>query len=185
MPVPGVNLAPKSHSSRRCGLLEVSRERDPTKGIKAMVDNIIVATFSNVNAARNVANAINDLKNTGGTEFKLKSGILVTKDDQGEVSVLDADVHPFRGTKVGAVVGGLIGLIGGAPLAAVGALLGATLGAVNDSAMAVLKSFSVTSIKNDMKPGTTAVIIEASEASPTAIDDIVAQEGGRVFRKAV
>ena len=108
----------------------------------------------------------------------------MTKDDQGEVSVLKSEVHPFRGTKVGAVVGGLIGLIGGAPLAAVGALLGATLGAVNDSGMAVLKSFDMGAFKDEMKPGTTAVIIEANEASPTAIDEIVAQGGGRVFRKA-
>ena len=53
-----------------------------------MVDNIIVATFSNVNAACNAANAIDDLKNTDGANFKLKSGIVVTEDDQGEVSVL-------------------------------------------------------------------------------------------------
>ena len=150
-----------------------------------MVDNIIVATFNSVNAACNAANAINDLKNTGGKGFKLKSGIVVTKDDQGEVSVLHSDAHPFRGTKVGAVVGGLIGLLGGAPLAAVAALLGATLGAVNDGGMAILKSFHMTAVKNEMQPGTTAVIIEANEASPTAIDGIVAQGGGRVFRKAV
>jgi len=108
----------------------------------------------------------------------------VTKDDQGEVSVLESEVHPFRGTKVGAVVGGLIGLIGGAPLAAVGALLGATVGALNDSGMAVLKSFDMGAFKDDMKPGTTAVILEAHEASPAAVDEIVAQGGGRIFRKA-
>ena len=149
-----------------------------------MVDNIIVATFSDVNAACNAANAINELKNTGRKNFKLKSGIIVTKDDKREVSVLESETHPFRGTKVGAVVGGLIGLIGGAPLAAVGALLGATVGAVNDSGMAILQSFNMTSFKNEMQPGTTVVIIEANEASPTAVDDIVAQGGGRVFRKA-
>ena len=149
-----------------------------------MLDNIIVATFSSVNAALNAANAIHALKETGDTNFKLKSGIIVTKDDQGEVSVLESEVHPFRGTKVGAVVGGLIGLIGGAPLAAVGALLGATVGALNDSGMAVLKSFDMGAFKDDMKPGTTAVILEAHEASPAAVDEIVAQGGGRIFRKA-
>ena len=66
-----------------------------------MVDNIIVATFSNVNAAHDAARAIKDLKEAGGTKFKLKSGVIVTKDDQGSVSVLESDVHPFHGTKVG------------------------------------------------------------------------------------
>ena len=149
-----------------------------------MVDNIIVASFSNVNAARNAAEAIDNLAKADSTNLKLKSGVILTKDAHGDVSVLESEVHLFHGTKVGAVVGGLIGLIGGAPLAAVGALLGATLGAVNDSGMAVLKSFSMTSFEDEMQPGTTAVIIEVNESSPTAVDDIVAQGGGRVFRKA-
>ena len=44
-----------------------------------MVDNIIVATFSSVNAAHDAARAIKDLKDAGGTKFKLKSGVIVTK----------------------------------------------------------------------------------------------------------
>jgi uncharacterized membrane protein len=149
-----------------------------------MVDNIIVATFSNVNAAHDAARAIKDLKDAGGTKFKLKSGVIVTKDDRGWVSVLESDVHPFHGTKVGVVVGGLIGLIGGVPLATLAALLGATVGVINDAGMAILGSATVTSIKSEMQPGMTAVIIEADEASPNAVDDIVAERGGRVFREA-
>ena len=149
-----------------------------------MVDNIIVATFSNVNAAHDAARAIKDLKEAGGTKFNLKSGIIVSKDEQGSVSVLKSDVHLFHGTKVGVVVGGLIGLIGGVPLATLGALLGATVGVINDAGMAILGSATMSSIKSEMKPGMTAVIIEADEASPNAIDDIVAQGGGRVFREA-
>ena len=53
-----------------------------------MVDNIIVATFSSVNAAHDAARAIKDLKEAGGTKFNLKSGIIVSKDEQGSVSVL-------------------------------------------------------------------------------------------------
>jgi uncharacterized membrane protein len=150
-----------------------------------MVDKVIVAIFNNANAAYDAARAINNLKDSGGTKFKLKSGVIMTKDDRGKVSVLEAESHPFRGTKVSAVLGGLIGLIGGIPLAAVGALLGATVGAINDSGMAVLKSATMTSIKNEMHPGMTAVIIEGHEASPNAVDDIVAQRGGRVFREAL
>lgn len=147
-----------------------------------MVDNIIVATFSNVNAAHDAARAIRDLTEAGGTKFKLKSGVIVTKDERGSVSVLESDVHLFHGTKVGVVVGGLIGLIGGVPLATLTALLEATVGLINDAGMAILGSATVTSIKSEMQPGSTAVIIEADEASPNAVDDIVAQGGGRVFR---
>ena len=149
-----------------------------------MVDKIIVAIFSNATAAYDAAKAIKNLKDTGDTKFKLKSGIIVTRDDRGDVSVVEAETHPFRGTKVGLVVGGLIGLMGGAPIAAVAALLGATVGAVNDSGMAILRSFKATSIEDAMHPGDTAVIVEADEATPNAVDDIVAQGGGRIFREA-
>jgi len=148
-----------------------------------MADNIIVATFGSVDAAHDAARAIKALKDDGN-KFKLKSGVIVSKDERGAVSVLQSDVHLFHGTKVGVVVGGLIGLIGGVPLATVAALLGATVGLINDAGMAILGSATVTSIKSEMKPGMTAVIIEADEASPNAVDDIVAQGKGRVFRHA-
>jgi uncharacterized membrane protein len=148
-----------------------------------MAENLIVAVFSNTQAACDVAGAIKNLESSG-SEIKLKSGILVTKDERGDVSVLDAESHPFRGSKVGIVVGGLIGLLGGAPIAAVGALLGATVGAINDSGMAILRSATVSSIKDAMHPGTTAVILEADEVHPNAVNEIVEQAGGRVFREA-
>lgn len=149
-----------------------------------MADNIIVATFSSVSAAHDAARAIKDLKDASGNKFRLKSGVIVSKDERGSVSVLESDVHLFHGTKVGVVVGGLIGLIGGVPLATLAALLGATVGLINDAGMAILGSATVTSIKSEMQPGMTAVIIEADEASPSAIDDIVSRGAGRVFRHA-
>ena len=150
-----------------------------------MADKLIVAVFSSVKAAYDAAKAINELTDAPGTKFKVKSGIIATADDRGKVSVLESESgHLFRGTKVGAVVGGLVALIAGAPMAAVAALMGATLGVVHDAAMAIFKSATLTSIKMEMKPGTTAVIFEAYEPSPTEVDDIVTREGGRVFREA-
>ncbi len=150
-----------------------------------MADKLIVAVFSNVNAAYDAAKAINELKDTPGTKFKVKSGIIATKDDQGEVSVLETKSgHLFHGTKVGAVVGGVVALIGGAPMVAVAALMGATVGVVRDAGMAIVKSTTLTSVKKAMKPGTTAVIFEAFEPSPTEVDDIVARGGGHVFRES-
>jgi hypothetical protein len=35
-----------------------------------------------------------------------------------------------------------------------------------------------------MRPGTTAVVVEADEGSTRAVDDIVALGGGHVFRQA-
>ena len=52
-----------------------------------MVDNIIVATFSSVDAAHDAARAIKALTDDGN-KFKLKSGVIVSKDERGSVSVL-------------------------------------------------------------------------------------------------
>lgn len=149
-----------------------------------MADNIIVAVFNSAPPAYETAQAVMALKDVRGSGLKFKSGIIVSKDAGGDVSVLESDAHPFRGMKVGAAVGGLIGLIGGAPVAAIGALLGSTMGAIGGAGTAILSSASVSSIKKAMAPGTVAVIVEAEEENPAAINDIVAQNGGRVFREA-
>jgi hypothetical protein len=41
----------------------------------------------------------------------------------------------------------------------------------------------MTSIKKAMRPGTVAVIVEAEEENPKAVDDIVANQGGSVYRQ--
>lgn len=149
-----------------------------------MADNIIVAIFNSASPAYETAKAIMDLKDVPGSGFKFKSGIIVGKDASGNISVLESNSHPFQGMKVGAVVGGLIGLIGGAPIAAIGALLGSTMGAIGSAGAAILSSANVTSIKKAMQPGTVAVIVEAEEHNPKAVDDIVAGQGGCVYRQA-
>ena len=158
-------------------------KRDLTR-VNDMADNIIVAVFSSASPAYEMAKAVMALKDSRGSGLKFKSGIIVSKDARGDVSVLESDAHPFRGMKVGAAVGGLIGLIGGAPIAAIGALLGSTMGAIGGAGTAILSSATVSSIKKAMEPGTVAVIVEAEEENPAAIDDIVARQGGRVYREA-
>ena len=93
-----------------------------------MADRIIVATFTNTNAAYDAATALKALKDKGVVDFKPKAGVMVAKDDKGNVSLLESKDRPLWGTGIGTVAGALIGLIGGAPGAALGAALGATTG---------------------------------------------------------
>jgi uncharacterized membrane protein len=81
-----------------------------------MADQIIVATFNNSNAAYDAATALKALKDRGITDFKPRAGVMVKKDDRGNLSVLESKERPLWGTGVGTVAGALIGLIGGAPL---------------------------------------------------------------------
>lgn len=149
-----------------------------------MADRIIVATFNNTNSAYDAASAIKALKQSGVVDFKLKAGVMIKKDGMGNLSVVESKDRPLLGTAVGTVAGALIGLIGGAPGAAVGAALGATTGLTGDAITADLDDDFVDSVTRDMRPGMTAIVVEADEKNTRPVDDIVALNGGRVYRQA-
>jgi|SRR5262245_8073875 len=149
-----------------------------------MSDQIIVATFNNTNNAYDAASALKALKEKGATDIKIKAGVMIKKDDRGNLSLLESKDRLPYGTSVGTAVGALIGLIGGAPGAALGAALGATSGLAGDTVMAALDSDFVDSVSHEMRPGMTAIIVEADEKSTRPVDDIVAIGGGQVYRQA-
>jgi uncharacterized membrane protein len=146
-----------------------------------MTERVIVATFNDSNSAYDAASA---LKDSGATDFKLKTGVMIQKDSLGNVRLLEEKDRHLFGTAVGTVSGALIGLIGGAPGAAVGAAIGASVGLGGDAAMASLDSDFVDSVTSEMKPGMTAIVVEADEKSTRPVDDIVALKGGHVYRQA-
>jgi len=148
-----------------------------------MSDQLIVATFNNTNAAYDAVQAMKTLKEKGISDFKPKAGVMVKKDDKGNLSVLESKERPLWGTGVGTVAGALIGLIGGAPGAALGAALGATTGLTGDAVMGSLDEDFVDSVTKEMRPGMTAIIVEADEKSTRPLDDIVALKGGHVYRQ--
>jgi uncharacterized membrane protein len=149
-----------------------------------MTDRIIVATFDDANAAYDAASAIKELKNAGLADFKLKAGVMVSKDDKGNVSVVEGKNRNLLGTMVGAVSGALVGLIGGAPGSVLGAGVGATAGLAGDAVTAGFDDAFVENVTGDMRPGTTAIIVEADEGSTRPVDDIVALRHGNVYRQA-
>jgi uncharacterized membrane protein len=149
-----------------------------------MTDRIIVATFNDSNSAYDAASAIKALKDNKIVDFKLKTGVMIAKDDKGNVSLLENKDRHLLGTAVGTVTGALIGLIGGAPGAALGAALGATTGLTGDAVMAGLDSDFVDSVTSDLRPGMTAIVVEADEKSTGPVDDIVALHKGHVYRQA-
>ena len=60
-----------------------------------MTDRVIVATFKDSNAAYDAASALKALKVQGAVDFKLKAGVMIKKDDRGNVQVLETkDRHP-------------------------------------------------------------------------------------------
>jgi uncharacterized membrane protein len=149
-----------------------------------MADTIIVATFKNKNDAYEAAGEMKKLKDGEIVDFKPKAGVMVQKDDLGNLSLLESKERPLFGTAVGTAVGALVGLLAGAPGAALGAALGATAGVSSDTVMAALDSDFVDTVTSQMRPGMTAIIVEADEKSTRPLDDIVARGGGTVQRQA-
>jgi len=149
-----------------------------------MSDQIIVATFNNTNAAYDAASALKGLKDKGITDFKPKAGVMVKKDEKGNLSLLESKERPLWGTGIGTLGGALIGLIGGAPGAAIGAAIGAMSGLTGDAVTEALDSDFVDSVTKDMRPGMTAIIVEADEKSTRPVDDVVKLGGGHVYRQA-
>jgi uncharacterized membrane protein len=149
-----------------------------------MSDTIIVATFDNTNAAYEAASALKKLRDQKIVDFKPKAGVMIKKDELGNLSLLESKDRFLWGTAVGTTAGALIGLLGGAPGAALGAALGATSGLSGDAVMSALDSDFVDSVTSEMHPGTTAIIVEADEKSTRPVDDIVALGRGHVRRQA-
>jgi uncharacterized membrane protein len=150
-----------------------------------MTDRVIVATFSNTNAAYDAASALKALKDTSATDFKLKTGVMVRKDDRGNLELLEGKNRHLLGTAVGTVTGTLIGLLAGAPGAALGAALGAMTGMSGDAIQAGVDDDFADSVAKEMTPGMTAIIVEADEKSTRPVDDAVAAQGGHVYRQTI
>ncbi|MBF5011233.1 DUF1269 domain-containing protein [Burkholderia pseudomultivorans] len=150
-----------------------------------MAKQLIVAVFDNATLARQAANDFDALaeKDEG---FGIENGVIVEKDAAGTLAVLDTEWRSFKGGLIGAIAGGLLGLLAG-PLGVVtGMAAGAGAGVLADaSGNALLDGTFVESVSARLVPGSVAVILEAKEATPFSVDNIVTGFGGRVVRKAL
>ncbi|CAH2785023.1 MAG: hypothetical protein CPDRYMAC_2283 [uncultured Paraburkholderia sp.] len=147
-----------------------------------MAKELIVAVFDSVDIA---GRAGRDFQNFAEKDigFKIESGVLVQKDASGKLTVLEKESRSFWGTAIGAITGGLIGLLGGP----VGAALGFAVGGGALAEHEIRKMFDddvVAAISAKLASGSVAFILEAQEASPFEVDNIVKGYGGSVFRKA-
>ncbi|MET3217134.1 UNVERIFIED_ORG: putative membrane protein [Burkholderia territorii] len=150
-----------------------------------MTSQLIVAVFGSVDTARRAANDFDALseKSEG---FHIENGVVVEKDANGELAVLDAESRPFKGGAIGAIAGGLLGLLAG-PLGVVtGIAAGAGAGLLAQAAgNALLDGTFVETVAARLVPGSVAVILEAKEDTPFSVDNVVAGFGGKVFRHAL
>nr|WP_052420847.1 DUF1269 domain-containing protein [Paraburkholderia ferrariae] len=94
---------------------------------------------------------------------------MAEKDEAGKVTLPGTKTHPFWGVVIGAVTGSLIGLLGGPSGALLGFTIGASTGLAGVALIDLLDHEFIDSISGDFSPGTVAILLEASEASPLSL----------------
>ena len=148
-----------------------------------MANNLIVAVFNTLGTAEKACQDFKDFaaKDQG---FTIHSGVVVGKDDSGALTILERQTRSYWGTVIGALSGSLIGLLGGPVGAMLGFTAGASAGLAGHALRTLLDSEFVKAISAKLTPGSAAVILEADEASPFAVDNVVNGYGGSVHRKA-
>lgn len=141
-----------------------------------------VITFDNENTADE---ALKELRQLQKDEIvKVLNAAVIVKDKQGKISIKETEnVDAKHGALFGAITGGLIGLVSGAPGVIVGAVAGAGTGGV--AAQLIDLGFPkeyLRDLQDNLRPGTSALV---TLVEPTWIDRMVkelADLGGRLFR---
>jgi len=108
---------------------------------------------------------------------------VVTKGADGKLSVKEAADNGPLGLGVGALVGGLIGLLGGPAGAAIGIGVGALIGSFNDLFNMGVGSDFLDKVSKELAPGKAAVVAEVAEDWITPLDTRMGAIGGTVVRE--
>lgn len=127
------------------------------------MSNLVVITFDNPEEAGKVRETLRSAERAD--YLSLDDSAVVVKDAEGKLHVKD---EMDRGVKIGAVGGGLLGLlIGGIFFPLGGLLMGALAGGLIGSTLdlGIQKKF-IKQVEEDMQPGTSAIFLIVRGANP-------------------
>ena len=121
------------------------------------MSKFVVIVFPGESQAYQGTRALNELHAEGS--LTVYGMAVISKDAQGSLSVKEAaDAGPL-GMAVGALVGGLVGVIGGPP----GVLAGAVIGSFVDLFSYGVGADFVSKVSTELRPGKTAIVAEYGE----------------------
>lgn len=144
------------------------------------MSKFVVIIFPNETKAYEGTVALKELHGEGS--IVLYSTAVLSKNDEGTISVREAATGGPLGTAVGALVGGLVGLLGGPVGVAVGLTGGALVGAAGDLFNTGISTAFVKTISDELSPGKTAVIAEIQEDWVTPLNTRMEEIGGTIIR---
>jgi uncharacterized membrane protein len=152
-----------------------------------MADRAVVAVFDTQNQAYDAAADLQRLGEEG--VIQIKRGAIVTKDDEGNLTIPDTKMGGPWGLLGGGLLGGLLGALLGPAGAAAGAaagtaaVAGAAIGASADLRTLGVGNEFILAVSADLKPGHTALLAEVGEGATEPVDAAVRRHQGRVHRQ--
>jgi len=144
------------------------------------MDRILVVVFENESKAYEGSQALREMEIEGSIHLYAKAVII--RDADGKVQVKQSSDLGAAGTAGGLVIGALIGLFGGATVAAIGAGTGMFGGFLYDMAHLGVGQDYLDGVGKSLKPGKAAVVAEIWEDWILPVDTKMEALGGVVFR---
>ena len=140
---------------------------------------MIVITFENVDEASQVRESLRSIEKEG--LLRLDDTAVVVREEDGKVHVKN---EVDRGVKVGALGGGILGLIIGSiffPIGAIvlGVLAGSLVGASTD--LGISKKF-IKEVTESLQPGTSAIFFLVRDGNPNAIVGVLRPYKGEIYQ---
>lgn len=145
------------------------------------MSKFIVAIFPDETKAYEGSRGFRELDAEGS--LTLYGLAVIAKDANGKLSVRQAVDEGPVGTGVGALVGGLIGLLGGPAGVAIGMGSGALLGSLRDVYVLGVSAEFLDKMSQELTPGKAAVVAEVAEDWVTPLDNRMQAIGGVVVRE--
>jgi uncharacterized membrane protein len=146
------------------------------------MERMLVVIFDSEHEAYTAADALDGLNEI--SMIAVYDAAVVTKNDEGLITVTKTHDPVPEGTMGATAVGSLIGLLGGPVGLAAGAIGGFVIGAATDFARARVERDFVGDVERALLPGKAALVAEINEESTEAVDSRMAALGGSVFRRA-
>jgi uncharacterized membrane protein len=146
------------------------------------MSQLVVLTFDDADEAGKVREAIHRGEKHG--QISLDDSAVVVRDEKGKVHVKN---QVDRGVKVGAVAGGLLGLLLAGIFFPVAGILVGVLGGMGVGSLADLgiqKSF-VKDVTNELQPGTSAIFLIFRSADPNAVVAALKPYKGKVIQTSL
>jgi uncharacterized membrane protein len=144
------------------------------------MEKMLAVVFDNESKAYQASRALAQLDAEGSIAIHAES--IIKKNDDGTVTVKQADGEFPVGTMSGTAIGSLLGLLGGPVGMGVGAAAGALAGSIGDLHVAGVNADFLDQVTAELAPGKCAVLADISEEWVTPVDTRMEPLGGTVFR---